>query len=105
PIEPCERLHVSQNVFYVVYNVVNNPTAIPIGPARKLKRLARVRSAPPSPFLPRIPNTLDILKNSEPKGFNAFPTAPTNVPNMTMAGPKDRKSTRLNSSHVSISYA
>src|SRR6266481_4836741 len=51
------------------------------------------------------PDTIDLADSSSPSSFTASVTAPT----VLVTGPahqyRDRKSTRLNSSHSSISYA
>src|SRR5690625_6187618 len=70
----------------------------------------------PAPTRPAVPALLTPAKHSSPqhlpsfvvgnkKRVGAYPPAPVNQPKTRCGRSEDRKSTRLNSSHVAISYA
>src|SRR5207249_10261428 len=70
----------------------------------------QVKAAAPLPeTLPRpwVPSSLDIVGPDDVRASRprVLPDALERLPGVTLQNQQDRKSTRLNSSHVSISYA
>src|SRR5699024_12223016 len=99
----CVRPHLPHSPLFP-YTTLFRSTSIPvIAPilVTPFQKIERIIGGPKHVARPAHANTAS--QNTESSGFRAMMIA--NAPSTAVATREDRKSTRLNSSHVSISYA